>query len=112
MNYYDVLITFVAGKAIVSDHILGVTSAVTMSGSDGKPHTLVVTIPDGSTLRYNLDKILYWQVHAHETKSERAERTGKISFDKDGNIYQTDYSKFIPDENTEEEIHPMTKEEE
>ena len=99
MNYYDVQISFMAGDRLVSDQLLGVTGAYTVSGNNGaEPRVLVITTPDGTTSRYNLAKILYWQVHAHETELARRARVSNINYDSDHDMYQTDYSAFIKEE--------------
>ena len=100
MNYYDVQISFMAGDRLVNDQILAATWAGTET--KGYTETLVVTCPDGATIRYNLDKILYWQVRSHETDEERKERVSRIGYARDDDIFQTDYSKFIKEEPEDE----------
>ena len=104
MNYYDIQISFVAGDRIISDQVLGATDAHTFCPTAGiGPHLLVITVPDGTSVRYNLDKILYWQVHAHETDAERTARVSRIVYSREDDLFQTDYSNFIQKEEPSDE---------
>ena len=104
MNYYDVQISFVVGDRTINDQILGATDVRTFSPAGGHgPHLLVITVPDGTSIRYNLDKILYWQVHEHETYEEQEARTSKIVYSRGNNIFRNDYSNFIPKEESSDE---------
>lgn len=103
MNYYDVQISSVVGDSIVNDIMLGVTGATTHCPMAGPgPYLLVITCPDGTTVRYNLDKVLYWQVREHENVQERAIRQSKINYTKWESSFETDYSKFIKEEPSDE----------
>ena len=102
-HYYDVQISSIVGDSIVNDIMLGVTGATTQCPvAWSAPSLLVITCPDGTTVRYNLDKVLYWQVREHENAQEREIRQSKIGYTKWEASFETDYSKFIKEETNDE----------